>query len=98
MTTTVAIPAQPPEPNSSVNLRSPAGAISAQASADHTAVIEEQPDLRLVIEEDEASGSFIYKTLDRRTGKIIQQFPRDEILRLQEEPAYQPGSVIRTRG
>ena len=59
-------------------------------------VVVEQPDIRLIIEEDERSGSFIYKTMDRRTGQVIQQFPREEILRLKEEREYIAGTVIKT--
>lgn len=53
-------------------------------------------DFRLVIEEDQATGSFIYKTLDRRTGEVVQQFPREEVLRLRSAPEYEPGQIIET--
>jgi len=55
------------------------------------------PDLRLVIEEDEASGRFIYVTLDRRTGEIVRRIPREEVLRLREEPDYAAGDVVDSR-
>jgi len=51
-------------------------------------------DLRLVIEQDEGSGSYVYKTVDRRTGEIVQQFPRDQILRMREGEKYAAGAVI----
>lgn len=51
-------------------------------------------DLRLVIEEDQQSGTFIYKTLDRRTGEVVKQLPREEVVRLKETPSYEPGDVI----
>ena len=54
-------------------------------------------DLRLVIEEDQQSGTFIYKTLDRRTGEVVKQFPREEVVRLKEAPGYVPGDVIDSR-
>ena len=60
-------------------------------------VIVEQPDVRLIIEEDEKTGSFVYKTMDRRTGQVIQQFPREEILRLKQEQQYIAGAVIDAR-
>ena len=53
-------------------------------------------DLRLVIEEDQASGSFVYKTVNRLTGEIVQSLPRAEILRLRNGPRYAAGQVIRT--
>ncbi|MDB5469364.1 MAG: hypothetical protein JWR84_924 [Caulobacter sp.] len=54
-------------------------------------------DLRLVIEEDEATGAFVYKTLDRRTGEIVQQLPRESVLRAMSSEDYNPGLVVDTR-
>lgn len=51
-------------------------------------------DLRLVIEEDEQSGAIVYKTLDRRTGEVVRQLPREEVLRLKDDPAYGPGEIV----
>lgn len=51
-------------------------------------------DLRLVIEEDQVSGTFVYKTLDRRTGEIVRQLPREEVVRLKDVAGYAPGDVI----
>ena len=57
----------------------------------------DQPDVRLIIEEDAQTGAFVYKTMDRRTGQVIQQFPREEILRLKQEEEYVAGTVIDAR-
>ena len=54
-------------------------------------------DLRLVIEEDEATGAFVYKTLDRRTGEIVQQLPRESVLKAMSSEDYNPGLVVDTR-
>jgi flagellar protein FlaG len=54
-------------------------------------------DMRLVIEEDKASGSYIYKTVDRRTGEVIQQLPRDQLLKLREALNYEAGDVVRAK-
>ncbi len=51
-------------------------------------------DLRLIIEEDQVSGTFVYKTLDRRTGEIVKQLPREEVVRLKDTAGYEPGDVI----
>jgi flagellar protein FlaG len=56
----------------------------------------DQGQFRLIIEEDSASGAFVYKTLNRNTGEIVLQFPRDEVLKLREQANYEAGSVIRT--
>jgi flagellar protein FlaG len=50
---------------------------------------------RLTIEQ-EASG-FVYKTLDRVTGEVIRQLPREEVLKMRESSAYGAGEVITTK-
>ncbi len=54
-------------------------------------------DLRLIIEEDKATNSYVYKTVDRLTGKVVQQLPREQVLQLREQLDYEAGSVVRTR-
>ena len=54
-------------------------------------------DMRLVIEEDKASGSYVYKTVNRLTGEVIQQLPRDQLLKLRDQVAYEAGHVVRTK-
>ncbi len=51
-------------------------------------------DLRLVIEQDEGSGDYVYKTVDRRTGETLNQYPREQILKLREEAHYASGDVF----
>lgn len=63
-----------------------------------TAVPQSDPvDLRLIIEEDQASGSYVYKTVNRRTGEVVLQLPRAEVLKMREETQYVAGVVIRTK-
>jgi flagellar protein FlaG len=54
-------------------------------------------DLRLIIEEDKASGSYIYKTVNRVTGEVVLQLPREEILRMHEDADYVAGVVVRAK-
>jgi flagellar protein FlaG len=72
----------------------PLPARSAKASRP---VIDEVADLRLVIEVDEGSGSYVYKTINRATGEVVLQFPRDELLRLQASADYEAGALIKAR-
>ncbi|HEY8617485.1 flagellar protein FlaG [Phenylobacterium sp.] len=58
---------------------------------------QDQADLRLIIEEDPATGAYVYKTVNRRTGEVILQLPREEVLKMREEADYVAGVVIRTR-
>jgi flagellar protein FlaG len=53
--------------------------------------------VRLVIEEDQATGAYVYKTINRETGEVIQQLPRAEVLKLKEDPSYAAGTIIRTK-
>jgi flagellar protein FlaG len=69
--------------------REPATANDAKAS--------DEADLRLVIEEDQAAGTYVYKTVNRVTGEVVQQMPQEEVLRLREDSAYLAGGVIRTK-
>jgi flagellar protein FlaG len=96
MSTTVAIPAIGPDLQGSVSTRSPTEDISGLAAGASPAA--SAADLRLVIEEDKAANSFVYKTVDMRTGQVVQQFPREEVLRLKGAPDYRPGAVINARG
>lgn len=57
----------------------------------------DQVDMRLIIEEDTASGSYVYRTLNRLTGEIILQLPRDQLLKLHEEASYVAGNVVRAK-
>jgi len=52
---------------------------------------------RLVIEEGPTAGSFIYKTLDRVTGEVVKQLPREQIVDLMRTAEYSAGSVIDTQ-
>jgi hypothetical protein len=36
---------------------------------------------RLQIDEDDATGDFIYRIVDEKTGEVIRQWPREEQLR-----------------
>ncbi len=54
-------------------------------------------DLRLVIEEDKGAKSYVYKTVNWLTGEVVQQLPREQILKLREQLDYQAGDVVRTK-
>ena len=57
----------------------------------------EEEELRLVIEHDEIAGTLIYKIIDRRTGEVVQQYLREEVLQMREDAEYSAGGVIRTK-
>lgn len=38
------------------------------------------PNARLQIDRDQETGTFVYKSVDARTGEVINQWPRESIL------------------
>jgi hypothetical protein len=51
-------------------------------------------DLRLVIDEDGEPAQHLYTVLDRRTGKIVNQFRRGEMARRAELGSYAAGDGV----
>ena len=96
MSTTAPISGVSPDPTPSTPTSSPSG--DAGASQVPPTPIDQQADLRLVIEDDKAAGSYVYKTINPITGEVVSQIPREELLRMREAADYRPGSVIDARG
>jgi flagellar protein FlaG len=87
------IPTDVPAPTSAPTPPSKAGASQTPAPQS-----DNQADLRLVIEEDQAAGTYVYKTVDPVTGKVVSQIPREQLLKMRETPDYTPGSIVNARG
>lgn len=91
-----------PKPLEAAPAKTPAQRrIEAKAAAKEKVEVAEPkgPDLaemRLVIEIDKASGSYVYKTINRSTGEVLSQLPRAEVLKLRNEVQYAAGDVIKT--
>jgi len=62
-----------------------------QQQADH------DRDYRLVIEEGPRRGSFVYKTINRTTGELIRQYPREALVKMTQDAAYTSGTVADTK-
>jgi len=76
----------------------PAAAAPEMGTSTEPAVQGPDPvDMRLVIEEDKASGTYVYKTVNRRTGEVVQQLPREQILKLRDALTYEAGSIVRAK-
>lgn len=63
----------------------------AQAAQDNLA------NARLVIEQDGETGAYVYKSLDRITGQVLRQLPREELVKLLSSARYSAGDVIKTK-
>jgi flagellar protein FlaG len=74
--------------------QAPASTQSTGSSQAFTAPIDDIADLRLVIEDDKAAGSFVYVTINPVTGEVVSQIPREQLLKMREDPAYKPGSIV----
>ena len=57
----------------------------------------EEADLRLVIEEDTATGVIVYKRVDRQTGRVVAEFSRDLVMQMMGAANYAAGELIRTK-
>jgi flagellar protein FlaG len=66
----------------------PAKPAAPPEAADHA-------DVRLIIEEAGEPGRYVYTIVDRRSGRIISQLPREEVLRLREQSDYAAGSLFK---
>ena len=51
---------------------------------------------RLTIEKE--PDGFVYKTLDRVTGEVIRQLPREECSQMRDSPAYDVRGAHRHQG
>jgi flagellar protein FlaG len=82
----------------SASVVSPVSSASASNGFQNTQQKDSGPDAgryRLVIEEG-PSGAFVYKTMDRLTGEVVRQFPREKVVEMQSSASYDAGSVIDT--
>jgi hypothetical protein len=54
-------------------------------------------DLRLVIERDAEGAYYIYKLIDRTTGVVVAELPRDQVANMAKGEGYTAGAVVRTK-
>jgi hypothetical protein len=54
-------------------------------------------DLRLLIEKDARGDYYVYKLVDRATGEVIAERPRDQVAHLADGPGYRAGAVVNTK-
>ncbi|MDV6329564.1 flagellar protein FlaG [Asticcacaulis sp. 201] len=52
--------------------------------------------LRLTVEKDPKTGEWVYKAIDRNTGEVVREMPRNELVALRKSSSYTAGSVIKT--
>jgi len=52
---------------------------------------------RLVIKEGAQAGVFVYNILDRETGQVLLQIPREDVADIAARPDYSAGQVLDTK-
>lgn len=52
---------------------------------------------RLIISEGATTGVYVYTILDRATGEVMVQIPREEVVRIAARPDYTAGQVLDTK-
>jgi flagellar protein FlaG len=50
--------------------------------------------LRLTIDKNPTTGGWVYKAIDRTTGKVVSELPQETAMQMQKSEAYQAGSII----
>jgi hypothetical protein len=58
---------------------------------------EPDADLRLVIERDADGADYMYRLVDRKTGKVVSELPRNEVNDLANAPSYAAGALVSTK-
>ena len=87
---------QKPEPTRDPEA-APAQPTRAAAPAKAPPAAPPNSDLRLVIERDKDNAFYVYRLVDRSTGKVVVELPRDQVSDLATDPAYEAGAVVSTK-
>jgi uncharacterized FlaG/YvyC family protein len=82
-----ATPAPGPDPIGRTAAVRPTKAVDSSDATD-------EADLRLMIEESEEAGGYVYVIVDRKTGKVVSRLTREDVLRLREKSNYTAGAVF----
>ncbi|MGF1463738.1 MAG: flagellar protein FlaG [Maricaulaceae bacterium] len=55
------------------------------------------PNVQVDIMEDEATGRFVYRSIDRDSGEVLRQFPREDVLMAVQSLRNAEATVLDTR-
>jgi flagellar protein FlaG len=94
MSTKVSLTNPAADPLAAVAPRRVEGEIQPVKAAE-PAPVAEHADLRLIIEESGDPGHYVYTIVDRRSGRIVSQLPRDDVLKLGEQKTYEAGALFK---
>jgi flagellar protein FlaG len=83
-----------PSPPAAKTPSKPSSTSTSPASSSSDSSADSQ---RLVIKEGAQAGVLIYTILDRATGEVLVQIPREEVVRIASRPDYSAGQVFDTK-
>jgi hypothetical protein len=86
--------APPVPPATKPSPKTPPSTAGGSSSAEQEAAVSQQ---RLVISEGAQTGIYVYTILDRVTGQVLVQIPREEVVKIAARPDYTAGQVINTK-
>lgn len=55
------------------------------------------PGQRLIIQELETTGDFVYTVIDRASGTVVARASREEVTRMGTRPDYAAGALIKAK-
>jgi uncharacterized FlaG/YvyC family protein len=76
---------------------SPSKPQASKAVASSSSQDSSEAQQRLVISEGATTGVYVYTILDRATGAVLVQIPREEVVRIAARPDYTAGQVLDTK-
>jgi flagellar protein FlaG len=85
-------PAPQPTPTPSPQTKS-----ASTAAATSSSQPASDPSQRLVISEGAETGVYVYTILDRATGQVMVQIPREEVVKMGSRSSYTAGQVLNTK-
>ncbi|HEX4181633.1 MAG TPA: hypothetical protein VHY34_00025 [Caulobacteraceae bacterium] len=97
MSNTPPIAAVTPDPSVGQSPFAPTDYLSPEAVLQDQTSAVDPVDLRLVIEDDPKAGTVVYKSVDWRTGLVVQRLPREQVLRMREAQNYSAGKLLATK-
>ena len=89
-------PASPSAPDPQTQLPNDKRVMKLQEVVDRLVRSSLPSDAKLQIDQDEESGVFIYKSINRSTGEVISQWPPEELLELRKALRELDGMLIDT--
>jgi flagellar protein FlaG len=87
-------PASPATQNSQTDLPPEQKVQAMQAAVEKLIRSSVPANTKLVIDQDKKSGTYIYRSVDPKTGKTVSQWPAEAILKLRDSLSDMEGMLV----